>query len=69
MVDFLKSFPFVNMEEYRWGLSVPMIALMSIDNTRVNHLTEDEASARTAEEVDFSNKASLQRCGIPMIGM
>lgn len=52
MVDFLKANPFVTMEEYKWGLSVPMIRLMSIDNTRVHYLSEKQAKEKNATKID-----------------
>lgn len=52
MVDFLKANPFITMEEYKWGLSVPMIRLMSIDNTRVHYLSEKQAQEKNATKID-----------------
>lgn len=48
MVDFLKANPFVTMEDYKWGLSVPMIRLMIQDNTRVHYMSEKEAKMQDA---------------------
>ena len=31
------------MEQYYWGLSVPMIRLMTADSTRVHYLSEKQA--------------------------
>ena len=55
MVDFLKANPFVTMEDYKWKLSVPMIRLMSYDNTRVHYLSEKQASRKKATIVDGSD--------------
>lgn len=66
MVDFLKANPFVSMEDYKWGLSVPMIRLMSIDNTRVHYLTEKQAQNRKFKRIDGSNITS--DLGIPIFG-
>lgn len=52
MVDFLKAFPFVTMEDYRWNLSVPYIRLMSIDNTRVHYLSDAEAKRKNATVIN-----------------
>lgn len=52
MVDFLKANPFVTMEEYKWGLSVPMIHIMSRDNTRVNYLSEKQATKKNATKIN-----------------
>ena len=51
MVDFLKANPFVSMEEFKWGLSVPMIRLMAMDNTRVHYLSEKEIEMRKAKPI------------------
>lgn len=48
MVDFLKSNPFVTMDDYKWGLSVPMIRLMISDNTRIHYMSEKEAKMDNA---------------------
>ena len=66
MVDFLKANPFVSMEDYKWGLSVPMIRLMSIDNTRVHYLTEKQAQNRKSKRIDGSNITG--DLGIPIFG-
>lgn len=65
-MDFLKANPFVSMEDYKWGLSVPMIRLMSIDNTRVHYLTEKQAQNRKSKTIDGSNITS--DLGIPIFG-
>ena len=48
MVDFLKSNPFVTMDDYKWWLSVPMIRLMISDNTRIHYMSEKEAKMDNA---------------------
>lgn len=48
MVDFLKANPFVTMNDYKWGLSVPMIRLMITDNTRIHYMSEKEATKENA---------------------
>lgn len=65
MVDFLKANPFISMEDYKWKLSVPMIRIMSDDNTRVNYLSEAEAKNRKAKVFDGSNTGSLKGLNIP----
>lgn len=52
MVDFLKAYPFVSMEEYKWGLSIPMIKLMSIDNTHIHYLSEKQAQRKGATVIN-----------------
>lgn len=39
------------MEEFKWGLSVPMIRLMAMDNTRVHYLSEKEIEMRKAKPI------------------
>ena len=48
MVDFLKANPFVSMNDYKWGLSVPMIRLMIQDNTRIHYMSDKEAEKNNA---------------------
>ena len=55
MVDFLKANPFVTMEEYKWGLSVPMIRLMVSDNTRIHYMSEKEAKMDNAVVINDAN--------------
>ena len=49
MVDFIKAFPSVSVDDYLWRLSVPMVQLMRFDNTHLEHLSEKEAKRRKAE--------------------
>lgn len=65
MVDFLKANPFISMEDYKWKLSVPMIRIMSDDNTRVNYLSEAEAKGRKAKVFDGSDASSLKGLNVP----
>jgi hypothetical protein len=69
MVDFLKAFPFVTMEEYIWKYSLPMIKLMSIDNTRVHYLSEKQAEKKKAKKINTNNKQELNDLGIPIFGI
>ena len=64
-MDFLKANPFVTMEEYKWGLSVPMIRLMSIDNTRVHYLSEKQAQEKNATKID-SAEDLMNDLGMPI---
>lgn len=64
-MDFLKANPFVSYEQYFWGLSVPMIKLMNIDNTRVHYLSEKENQRRKEKHTDGTN---LNDLGIPIFG-
>ena len=66
MVDFLKANPFITYEQYRWGLSVPMIRLMSADNTRVHYLSEKEAKKKKAVVVNDA-EALMNDLGAPVL--
>ena len=55
MVDFLKANPFVTMDDYKWGLSVPMIRLMISDNTRIHYMSEKEAKMDSAVVINDAN--------------
>lgn len=52
MVDFLKAYTFVSMDEYKWGLSVPMIRLMCADNTHIHYLSEKESKMKNATVIN-----------------
>lgn len=43
MMDFLKVYPFVTMDDYIWRYSVPMIKVMSADATKTLYLSEKQA--------------------------
>lgn len=42
----------MTMEDYKWGLSVPMIRLIISDNTRIHYLSEKEAKMENATVID-----------------
>lgn len=65
MVDFLKANPYVSMEDYKWRLSVPMIRLMSMDNTRVNYLSEKQVKQKNATKID-SVEDLMNDLGMPI---
>ena len=66
MVDFLKANPFITYEQYRWGLSVPMIRLMSVDNTRVHYLSEKQVKKKNAVVFD-SAESLMNDLGVPIL--
>ena len=66
MVDFLKANPFITYEQYRWGLSIPMIRLMSVDNTRVHYLSEKQAKKKKAVVVN-SAESLVNDLGVPIL--
>lgn len=66
MVDFLKAYPFVSMEDYKWKLSVPMIRLMTIDNTRVHYLSDKEREIKSSTIFDGSKPNILNDLGVPI---
>lgn len=67
MVDFLKAYPFVSMEDYKWKLSVPMIKLMCADNTRIHYLSDKEKERRKGRVIDGSNGSLMNDLGIPIL--
>lgn len=42
-MDFLKAYPFISIEQYKWELTVPQIKIMSYDASRVIYLSEKQA--------------------------
>ena len=64
MVDFLKANPFVSMEDYKWGLSVPMIKIMTMDNTHINYLSDKQIERRNSKVI--GNGAKLNDLGLPI---
>lgn len=55
MVDFLKANPFMSLETYMWGVSVPMIRLMALDYTRAKYLSDEEVAMKKAKDIDLDN--------------
>jgi hypothetical protein len=55
MVDFLKANPFISLETYMWGVSVPMIRLMALDYTRAKYLSDEEVAMKKAKDIDLDN--------------
>lgn len=43
MMDFLKAYPFITMEQYLWEIPVPKLELMAADATRIIYLNEKQA--------------------------
>lgn len=68
MMDFLKAFPFISQEEYKWKFSLPMIKLMSADNTRVNYLSEKQAEQRKSKTINKDNINVLNDMGYKVFG-
>ena len=60
MVDFLKANPYVTMDDYLWKLNPSLIKLMSMDNTRVNYLSEKAAKKKKGKVFDGSNLDALK---------
>lgn len=56
MMDFLKAYPFITIEDYRWKLSVVEVRLMSYDASRIIYLSDKESkkqrTVKTAQRVD-----------------
>ena len=43
MVDFLKNYPYVTIDEYKWRINPAMVRVMQYDFTHVNYLSDEEA--------------------------
>lgn len=43
MMDFLKTYPSITMEQYMWEIPLPKLRIMMYDATRVVYLTEEQA--------------------------
>jgi hypothetical protein len=67
MVDFLKANPFVTMDNYKWGLSSPMIKLMCADNTRIHYLSEKQSKMKNATVINNAEDL-MNDLGIPVFG-
>lgn len=68
MVDFLKANPYMTMEDYRWKYSVPYIRLMTVDNTRVHYLSDEQAKNRKSKRFDGNKPITLTDLGVPVFG-
>jgi hypothetical protein len=64
MVDFLKTHPFISMDDYKWKLSVPMIRLMAMDNTRVDYLSDKQIKERKSKKISGENL--MTDLGVPV---
>lgn len=64
MVDFLKANPFISMNDYKWGLSLPMIRLMAMDNTHIHYLSEKEINRKKSTEINGTNL--MNDLGVPI---
>lgn len=58
MTDFLKSHPFVSMDDYMWRMNPCMIRLMTIDNTHIHYLSEKQRKNKKSKKVDGGNLAN-----------
>lgn len=58
MVDFLKANPYMTVDDYLWGYSIPMIKIMGMDNSRVNYLSKKEAERRAGGVVSLAGKSA-----------
>ena len=60
MVDFLKAFPFMTIEDYLWKYSIPMIKIMGMDNSHVNCLSDKEVEKRKYKSINLNDKSIEQ---------
>ena len=69
MMDFLKTYPFITMEEYYWKYSMPMIRLMAYDATRIIYLSEKQAKKYNSMEKVYDNPDNfINDVGLPVFG-
>lgn len=69
MMDFLKTYPFITMEEYYWKYSMPMIRLMAYDATRIIYLSEKQAKKYNSMEKVYDNPDNfINDLGLPVFG-
>lgn len=64
-VDFLKTHPFISMEEYKWQINPAMVKIMSLDNTHIRHISEKEAAMRKSKIIDGGNL--MNDLGMPIL--
>lgn len=69
MMDYIKAFPSVTIEDYMWKLSVPFIRISSSDTTHVCYLTEKQAQLMRAKKYDGNNLSELSDLGVPIFGI
>ena len=69
MVDFLRENNWCSLEQYKWGLSVAQIRLMSVDFTHIEYLDREkvEKEARTVKIGSADDLANLNDMGLPII--
>lgn len=65
MVDFLKNYPYVTIDEYKWRLNPAMVKVMQYDFTHVNYLSESEVEMRNAR--DITNEGLMNDLGVKIL--
>lgn len=65
MTDYLKAFPFVTIEDYKWKLNPCMMRLMSVDNTRIHYISEKKAAKKNAKTIN-SAEDLINDLGLPV---
>ena len=65
MVDFLKNYPYVTIDEYKWRINPAMVRVMQYDFTHVNYLSDEEAEMRSAR--DITNEGLTNDLGVRII--
>lgn len=65
MVDFLKSYPYVTIDEYKWRLNPAMAKVMQYDFTHINYLSESEVEMRNAR--DITNEGLTNDLGVRIL--
>lgn len=68
MMDFIKMFPSVTIEEYKWKLTIPQIKLSLSDYTHSRILSEEEAEFRRGRKLFDSETGEMTSdLGMPII--
>jgi len=72
MMDFLKAFPFMSVEQYLWQYTCPQIEIMRADNTHIRHLSEKQIKMRKAVhiggEYGYDTGSMTTDLGTPVFG-
>jgi hypothetical protein len=68
MMDFIKMFPSVTIEEYMWKLTIPQIKLSQSDYSHTNYLSEEEAEYRRGRNLFDKETGEMRNdLGMPII--
>lgn len=66
MMDFIKTYPSVTIDDYMWKLTVPQIKLAACDYSHTNYLSEEEAEMRNGRNIFDNNGQMRNDLGLPI---